>query len=384
MSLCRLFSELCRFLEDYVIGLLIHHTLYSMLEAQCFVTCLFTVAKARCWLITSFNNGLIERMRGGLPDGCDFFVGQSELCPTTGRKHEQCYLELSAPRTIAWLKRTLADDTIHCERRAGSQLQAIQYCEKDDTFDDTAAGRCRIGRPHGGGRDNSSNSSNDDRLRLLFNNLTSGYSAEDAFGAEPSLWCRYGRELRPLLIQHAVHCPYVRRVQVNVFIGPPGSGKTHEAYFQAPTLYRLPPPQHASSPVWFDGYTTQEAILIDDFDGWIPYRTLLQWLDIYPLLLPIKGGFVVANYSKVFITSNTEMNMWFGGDITALERRVTQIKHFTVRNYTSGGSSSKSTKSSSLSPISGATSTIPVAAASSAGGLAIIRKSTRSQNNTSV
>jgi hypothetical protein len=81
--------------------------------------------------------------------------------------------------------------------------------------------------------------------------------------------------------------------------------------------------------VWWDGYCGQDAVLIDDFDGWVPFRTFLQWLDVYPLTLPIKGGFVVANFSRVFITSNLDPTVWFPGvDYAPLLRRFSEVKHF--------------------------------------------------------
>lgn len=267
----------------------------------------------------------------GLPAGVDFFIGQSELCPTTGRRHQQCYIELSAPRSISWVKRNLNDDTLHLERRQGTQEQAIQYCNKEDSFDPTGAGRFRSGRPHGGGQRVDRDNQAADRVRRVFDCLASGGSTLDAFDIDPITWCRYYRQYQQLQLQLGISRPFIRRLQVHVYLGPPGSGKTCEAFVLSPTLYRLSPPATVSSPVWWDGYIGQEAVLIDDFEGWIPYRTLLQILDVYPLILPVKGGFVMANYSTVYITSNSEMNLWYGGDISALERRITEIKRFTAR-----------------------------------------------------
>ena len=71
-------------------------------------------------------------------------------------------------------------------------------------------------------------------------------------------------------------------------------------------------------------------MLFDDFDGWVPFRTFLQWLDVYPLLLPVKGGFVVANYTKVYITSNLDPYVWYQGvDPAPLLRRLKEVKYFT-------------------------------------------------------
>lgn len=111
------------------------------------------------------------------------------------------------------------------------------------------------------------------------------------------------------------------KTSVVVIIGAAGTGKTRMCYEKHPELYRVPAPQGDS--VWFDGYTGQKAILLDDFKGWIKYTILLQWLDGYALQVPIKGGFVWRQWDTVYITSNYEPERWYPGveDLSALRRR---------------------------------------------------------------
>lgn len=110
--------------------------------------------------------------------------------------------------------------------------------------------------------------------------------------------------------------------EVIVLIGPPGCGKSKEARRIDPTLYNVPEPINGT--VWFDGYTGQETILLDDFYGWLRYHTLLQITDGYPMKLPIKGGFVHRNWKRVIITSNKPPEEWYTrAEIDALKRRIT-------------------------------------------------------------
>ena len=112
----------------------------------------------------------------------------------------------------------------------------------------------------------------------------------------------------------------------SLYVGAPGTGKTSHAYTDDPWLFRLSPPSSVGGPVWWDGYSGQRTILIDDFDGWIPYRTFLQVTDVYPLTLPVKGGFVYADYSLIIITSNFPHDQWFvGTDPTPITRRIHEI-----------------------------------------------------------
>lgn len=62
-----------------------------------------------------------------------YYIYQEEVAPTTGRRHWQGYFEFMKGITVKSAKRFLHDDTIHCEIRRGSQLQAIKYCSKTES-----------------------------------------------------------------------------------------------------------------------------------------------------------------------------------------------------------------------------------------------------------
>lgn len=112
---------------------------------------------------------------------------------------------------------------------------------------------------------------------------------------------------------------------VQVYIGKPGTGKTRRAYEQDPKLYLVPEPVNGI--LWFDGYEGQEAILFDDFYGWVKYHTLLNLLDGYPMQLPIKGSHVYRNWTRVYITSNAHPREWYQRpEWSALKRRINNIK----------------------------------------------------------
>ena len=112
---------------------------------------------------------------------------------------------------------------------------------------------------------------------------------------------------------------------VEVIIGTPGSGKTRSVYDKEPEVYTVPIQQ--SNSVWFDGYQGQEAVLFDDFYGGIKYSNMLQLLDRYPIQVPIKGGYVNWRPKRIYITSNKDIETWYGSDIPALKRRINQIHY---------------------------------------------------------
>ncbi len=133
-----------------------------------------------------------------------------------------------------------------------------------------------------------------------------------------------------------------RTVKTTVFWGDTGTGKTKRVYEEQKfeDVYKL---DVSNTGVWWNGYTGQKVLLIDDFYGWIRYGQLLNILDGYPLRLDIKGDFTIAKFERVYITSNEHPNMWYakkwkeghalGEECPpmkpALRRRLSQIVKFT-------------------------------------------------------
>lgn len=114
--------------------------------------------------------------------------------------------------------------------------------------------------------------------------------------------------------------PLNRDVKVIVLIGDPGTGKSRYAYDNYPDLYSKPDGQ------WFDGYSGQKTILLDDYYGHLTYSTLLKVCDRYPFNAPVKGGFLWAQWDTVIITSNERVDAWYTIPTTAFKRRITILK----------------------------------------------------------
>jgi len=114
--------------------------------------------------------------------------------------------------------------------------------------------------------------------------------------------------------------PKDRDVRVLYIHGPSGCGKTRAIHQAYPDAYWKPEGQ------WWDGYEGQAVVVLDDYYSDIPYALLLRVLDRYPLRLPVKGGFVPAEYSTVIFTSNATLDEQYPNMMStrreALYRRI--------------------------------------------------------------
>ena len=128
-------------------------------------------------------------------------------------------------------------------------------------------------------------------------------------------WIRYGKGVVAL------------RADVHVFVRSTGTGKSRAAHAEAgESVFVLCDPTGK----WWDGYASQETVIIDDLRGEIQFTCLLKLLDRYPMQVQTKGGWTNLSARHWFITSNLPVVDWYGPniDIAPLRRRISEIRNF--------------------------------------------------------
>lgn len=117
--------------------------------------------------------------------------------------------------------------------------------------------------------------------------------------------------------------PNDRDVRVLYITGRAGCGKTRAIHESFPNAFWKPEGD------WWDGYEGQAVVVLDDYYGDLAYKTALRVLDRYPLRLPVKGGFVPAEFTTVVITSNATLDEQYPNIIgtrrEALYRRIHRV-----------------------------------------------------------
>jgi len=269
----------------------------------------FGKARSVCWTLNNYTINDIAALRD-YAKSAKYMVFGYEIAPTTGTPHLQGFTAWENPRSIDKFMTIFKTKGVHVERTRSTPRQASEYCKKSDTKDPTKTPPFEeFGEvPTQGARTD---------WESAVKSIKDGADIVDVIEAQPHLLpCQRAlREFKAMLLK-----PLHREVNVIVLIGGAGTGKTRYAYEKYPGIYSKPRGE------WWDGYTGQKEILLDDYYGYLPYCELLRVLDRYPYQVPVKGGFVQAQWDTVVITSNKSPTEWYKQGLTdALKRRLNKM-----------------------------------------------------------
>lgn len=179
-----------------------------------------------------------------------------------GTPHLQGYVEFKTAKRFTTLKKLNA--RIHWEARKGTAEQAAEYCKKDGDF-------IEIGEISKQGKRTD--------LDELKKTIVAGTKVDDIVMESPMLYHQYGRTLNKIEDLAMRKRFRTEMTQGIWYWGETGAGKSHKAFegFTPETHY-----VYTNDGGWWDGYTQQETVIINDFRGQIPYGELLNLVDKWP------------------------------------------------------------------------------------------------------
>jgi hypothetical protein len=103
---------------------------------------------------------------------------------------------------------------------------------------------------------------------------------------------------------------HLRYVHVEIWWGNASAGKTYTVYsmFGDSNIYMKKP----CGGRWFDGYTGQPVLLLDDFDSdHANIQEVISWCDRHTNRLSVRGGSVPSQWTTVIFTSTTDPKDWW-------------------------------------------------------------------------
>ena len=220
---------------------------------------------------------------------------------------------------------------VHFEERLGSLSQAISYIKKINEY----AGKEQIGEIIEYGE--VVISEKQPTFEDFKNAIISGMSENDLMLKYSIFMARYYQFYLKMKVitSYDFYSKNNRDVDIFYLWGNSGVGKTFEviSQFNAEDLYIV----NADDKNAFDNYSSQNVLLIDDYNCQFPLSLLLRLFDKYPLQLSSRYFNKWACFTKIYITSNLSFRAFLekyrdkgASDIQlkALSRRIGFLKDF--------------------------------------------------------
>lgn len=243
----------------------------------------------------------------------EYYVWGHEIGKKNEKDHWHIYVYYKNARSVLATRRKFKLGKVEAPRDADD---CIGYCMKDGDYHEYGK------QPYAGCRTDLERCKYDIDRMIKTNTFNFDELEEMHFG----VFAKYERFFKNY-ISKKLQKLIPKKRETLVFIGKAGSGKTQKALDLLSDDYYFWN-GHSDSKFW-EGYTGQKEVLIDDFRGEMPLGLLLRLTDPWPdrkkPLIEVKGGSFIWLAEKIIITSNRDISDWFSfidpEDLAALKRR---------------------------------------------------------------
>ena len=241
----------------------------------------------------------------------DYFCLAAEIS-STGTYHIHIFLYSSSPIRFGTVKKRFP--TAHIEQAKGSCQENRDYIRKEGKWAETEKAETRVeGTFQEFGTMPNASDEKSPKMAQLIRYVRDGLSNLEIIGIDPS-YAFKTKEI-DLLRQQLLEDRYTRenrKVIVHYIYGDSGTGKTRSIYEKHPAtdicrITNYP----AKGNVQFDAYKGQPVLVFEEFHSQIPIAAMLNFLDIYPVMLPARYYDRVACYTTVYITSNIPLDQQY-------------------------------------------------------------------------
>lgn len=250
--------------------------------------------------------------------GVEYFIWSLETGSKTDKEHGQSYVRFAHAVSMKTVKRRLNSNSVHLERRRGTEWEASSYCWKE------CEPLVEVGdRPTEDGSDKAK--SVFDKILTM---LGDGASNADIMREYPGAYARYSsgiEKMRMEILSEKLNT--WREVMVTYIWGETGAGKTRtilEGVENPRDVYRVTDYRNP-----FDGYRGQSILMFEEFRSSLPIEQMLIYLDGYYHELPCRYANKVSGWTDVYIVTNVKPSDQFRNvainhpeTFSAWERRI--------------------------------------------------------------
>ncbi len=238
----------------------------------------------------------------------DYFCLADEIA-TTGTFHTHIFIYSKSPIRFSTLKNRFP--TAHIEKAFGSAKDNRDYIRKEGKWlEDKKAETSVVGSFYEFGLIPSECEERDPKMYKLLQNVKDGLSTTEIIDESPNFAFK-SRDIDTLREAYRAeqYMSQNRKLTVTYLYGATGTGKTSGIYKKHPAteICRITD-YNGKNGVRFDAYHGQDVLVFEEFNSQIPIEAMLNYLDIYPLMLPARYTDRTACFTKVYITSNIPLN----------------------------------------------------------------------------
>ena len=238
----------------------------------------------------------------------DYFCLADEIA-TTGTFHTHIFIYAKSPIRFTTLKNRFP--TAHIEKAFGSAKDNRDYIRKEGKWLDDAKAETSVeGSFYEFGTVPSEVEERDPKMYRLLQNVKDGLSTTEIIDEAPS----FAFKSRDIDVLREIYLAEKYRIQnrlltVTYLFGASGTGKTSGIFKKHPAseICRITD-YNGKNGIRFDAYHGQDVLVFEEFNSQIPIEAMLNYLDVYPLMLPARYNDRTACYTKVYITSNRPLN----------------------------------------------------------------------------
>lgn len=257
---------------------------------------------------------------------------------SNGTEHHQGYIEFSTPKKFSTIKNFLSNKTIgvnaHIQPRQTTKQTVISYIKKEDKFENKA--HTRLTGPFEFGELTQMGRRTD--LIDMVDMRIQGATTKDVFEAHSGSYARYNSFVESMAMEYKTEkyqTNYRDNLEVIYIYGPTRTGKTKYVFDKHgySNVYKA---QGYEFGKWFDNYTAQPVLLLDEYHSNFSVDFLLQLLDGHPLCVQCRYKNRWACFEKVYIISNIPLDkQYIECQVTdketwkALLARISKIYEFT-------------------------------------------------------
>jgi len=268
-------------------------------------------SRAWCFTLNNYTDAHIQHIAEH-QDDFRYCIFGKEVGEETHTPHLQGYVYFKNPVRMASVKLSVGNSA-HVAIARGNTEQNITYCSKGG--DVTVHGEAPMSQEDKGKKE-----------KLRYEEAYAAAEEGRMDDIDADLRVRHYSTLKRIRLDKLNEQELADTTEtMHWFCGPAGTGKSRRARHEWPELFIKPINK------WWDGYTHEETVLLDDFDKnhSVLCHHLKIWADRYPFRAEVKGGTVMIRPKRIIVTSN-----WTPEEIWALDQDLQPIlRRFKVTRF---------------------------------------------------